>query len=216
MRNTTVACRRFRKGSDLESQMKTLTEAQAAIEEIKADRMRIVGLRGELAKRLEAAEAIAGESYLAGDRGAVREIGEFEAEISLIERRALPELDRRQARAEVELKRATAADLRQQAERKKDELALLEQKTAKHLQALSELEETEYDGCILQAQRAGEWVTLQGGLNRPAPWQGPLECTTDPTNHNPYAVPRSRRLRDEIAGLELKAGEIETGLGRGE
>jgi len=194
------------------SQTPTLAEAKAAIEQIEADRMRIVGLRRELAQRLEAAEAIAGESYLAGDRGAVREIAELEAEISLIERRALPTLDRRQAEAERELKAANAADLRQQAETKKAELAQLEERTARYLAELSKLEGVEYTAGILSLQWRGSWV--QGGAHPPESWHGAfVDIAADPTNPEKFAVPRSRKLRNEIADLERRAGEIEAALG---
>jgi len=109
----------------------------------------------------------------------------------------------------LDLHGAEICELRAQAAAKREELGTLEKKTGRLLAELSKLESIEYESGILSAARRGTWYSPQGDLVPPPPYFGPGECFWDPTNQEPFARPRSRRLRQEIEELEAKAREME-------
>lgn len=191
----------------------TPAEAKVAIEEIESDCASLIAMRASIGGKLEGLEQSAGERYLNGDRSAIKEIGELRGELDLIER-ALGELDRRKAVAALNARRVEAADLRRQAEAKSAELGTLEKETGKLLSGLSALEGISYSAGILSGQWQGLWYGE--GLKEPQPWQGAMvDLYPDPTNNvERFALPRSRRLRREIAELQAKAAAIEKELTR--
>lgn len=188
----------------------TLAEAKSAISKIENDCAHLIENRSGIGRKLELLQSTGGQRYLSGDRGAIKEIGEFRAELDLIEL-SLTTLNGQRADAEVDLKRATAADLRNRAELKRSEMAALEAKTGKLLAQLSILENVQYGVGILSNQRQGAWCTANWGT--PEPWHAAIvDCQSDPLNHTPFAVPKSRLLRAEIADLLHQAAEIEAEL----
>jgi hypothetical protein len=194
----------------------TLQQAQEALTGIETRRAAIIGRRNELGGRVDAVEKSAGERYLAGDKNAPKELAEIRTEIDLCER-ALVVLDDQGSAAQVDLKRATAGDLRRQAGEKRMELDALRKKTGALLRQLSDLELAELPGVqygqhILCAQRHGAYVQAQGGYIAPPDYFASWEVSIDPTNPQPFEMPRSYVLRGQIEKLEQDAAAIELEL----
>jgi hypothetical protein len=191
----------------------TVAEAESAIEEISSRRALLVERRMVVDRKIQAIEDSVGARYLeSNDLGPVREIGELESELRAIER-GLSLLDVRQAQAVLGLKRATAAALRGQADRKRAELASIEEKMALLLAELGRLVDVPLTACCVGYERKGVWLTAQAGLNTPEPWLGPGEVWPDPTNREQFHIPLPRRLRVEIQALENDAAKLESELG---
>jgi hypothetical protein len=196
----------------METQVLTLAEAGAALDEIERKKSQLSAIQAEVGLRLEQAENGLGEAVLAGDEDAVRNVADIRLRADGLSA-ALVTLENRRAAALVDQRRATAADLRQQAEAKRAELAALEVKTAKLLAELSALENVPFTVSILSSECKGSWYPKTGGLQAPEAHLGCWECFADPVNPEMFHTPRSRFLRVEIADLEAKAGKIETELG---
>ena len=189
----------------------TLAQAQERLEEIASHRAQLVATRIALDERLETAQKEIGRRYLAGDRSGLQEAAEIRQELAAIES-ALELLETVQNEADIDLKRATALDLRQQATKKRAELERLNNETQALLAKLSDLEGVRYSHGILNAQPLPEmWVTPE--LKQPESWHSMWELIPNKPGDFPnIASPRSRNLRGEISELELKAHKIEETL----
>ena len=115
--------------------------------------------------------------------------------------------------AQVDLQRATARDLRSQAERKRAEMDTLNAQTAKLLAQLSTLKGVRYTHSILSAQPvAGAWLRREN-LAPPLEYQGIPELQPNiPGPERKVEIPRSRRLRTEAEELDARAEALENGL----
>ena len=187
----------------------TLAQATAALDDIESRRAQFIAAAAKGMTDLAAAEANLGERVLAGDDDACAGVATLRLKIDGLNA-AGAVLEKRREVAQLDYRRAQAADFRRQAAAKQADLAALESKTSKVLVELSRLESVEYDGCILGAQRIGAWISRTTLAAQP--WQSTLEVGSDPLNSTPYAIPRSRRLRDEADALERRALEIEAEL----
>ena len=187
--------------------------AGAVLGDIETRRAQLSGLLGEVGLKLKRAEDSLGDDWLNGDEGAARTVADLRVTVDGLTA-GLGALERRRGVALIDQRRATAVDLRHQAAAKRADLAALESKTSKVLAELSRLESVEYDGCILGAQRIGSWISRT--TSEAQYWQTTVEVGSDPLNSRPYAIPRSRRLRDEADALELQARDIEVELARSE
>jgi hypothetical protein len=190
----------------------TLTEARAALEKIARDRAQLVATRVSLEQRLASARREIGERYFGDERGYLKEVGGLTAELEAVEQ-AFTTLDAGEKAAHVELQRASARDLRHQAQQKRVELAELNAATTKLLSELGKLEGVAYTHSILSAQPAeGAWVRMEN-LAPPLEYQGIPELQPNmPGPERKVEIPRSRRLRMEAEELEAKADALENRL----
>ena len=187
----------------------TLQAANARLDAIEVRRAQFAAASAKNASDLMDAEARLGEAWLAGDTTVGKLVADLRIQADGFAA-ALVVLEKRRTVAQLDCRRAQAADFRRQAARLREELGGLEGKTSKVLSELSKLEDVEYDGCILAAQRVGNWMP-RTSINV-EPWQSTLECASDPCNTTPFATPKSRRLRNEADDLERQALEIEAEL----
>jgi hypothetical protein len=197
----------------------TLAAARTALDEIERRRSQFAAELARTGLVLEQAEAGLGEAMLAGDESVLHEIAELRLKADGLNA-ALAALDVRRVSAERDLRAATAADYRRQAAGKRAEMKELESKTERLLSQLGSLEDVHYDACILAAQRTGSWYRSAfapgagGGLALPEPYFAPSEVLPEPiAGRAGYAVPKSRRLRDEAAKLDAMAERIEQEIG---
>jgi hypothetical protein len=192
----------------------TLSEAQAAVDKIGRDRAQLVATRVSLAEHLEIAKREMGERYLEGDRSNLTEVSGLTVELEALER-ALNTLDGRERTAQVELKRATAGALRNQAEDKRRQLEELNAATGLLLNQLTALEQPEspFTHSILSSQPlAGAWLGLTTLKTNRDSWLGFWELQADQPGKPNLCAPLSRRLRVEIERLETEASTIEAKL----
>ena len=187
-----------------------LAQANAALDAIEVRRAQFAAAGAKCGTDLMDAEARLGEAVLDGDTTVGALVANLRIQADGLTA-ALVVLERRRMVAQLNCKKAQAVDFRRQAAWKQSELTELEGKTRKLLSALSELEKIEYTPCILTAQRVGAWVSRLTGQPA-AEWESILECGSDPLNSQPFATPKSRRLRDEADALERQAADIETEL----
>jgi hypothetical protein len=195
----------------------SLIEAQTALAGIETRRAKIIGRRNELGGKIEVVERSAGERYLDGDRGAAKELSELRTEIDLCER-ALAVLDDQERLARVELKRATAADMRRQATERRAQLEALTKQTAKFLAELSKIEGVAYTQSILSEARTGHWYEPLTNYMAAPEYLPNRECIreTGGPNTGGFAVPLSARLRQQANKLDLDAEQIEIELANAE
>jgi hypothetical protein len=190
-----------------------LRAAEQRLNDIGLQRTELISNRESLETRIQSTQAEIGRKYLQGDRSGIREISELRAEVDGLVA-ALQELDDEQKRAQLELERAKARDLRQQAARKRAELEALNARTAAFLGKIGDLENVRFTHSILSSQPiATAWLTPI--LKPPLGFEGILELVVDVPGrpHASYVYwPRSRKLRAEIGDLEIKAEAIERGL----
>jgi|GEM_PF-4285605 len=104
--------------------------------------------------------------------------------------------------------KAQAAELRRQAKDKLEERQRLLRETEKHLRALSQIEDVLFCRGILSAQRVGAWPGSPDARYEIDDLT-PLEVGLDPSNGEPFKLPRSRRLLNEVIRLEEAAQELE-------
>lgn len=187
----------------------TLSQAQAALDEIAGHRSKLALRRVAIGERLVQLEQAAPEQYLAdGNLSGHGETIELEHELGLIEK-ALALIDGRENAAQLDLKAAKVVDLRSRAAAKRAEVEKLRQKAVKHLAALSELEGVTYGPGILAAQRSA--VGWYGARDRSLPqdFQNPFEWIADPVGPDGparrFETPRSRTLMLEANALEYEA-----------
>src|ERR1035437_4913611 len=136
----------------------TLQAANARLDDIEVRQAQLAAASAKKASDLMDAEARLGEAVLDGDASVGALVADLRIQADGLAA-ALVVLEKRRAIAQLECKRAQAADLRRQAAAKRADLAALESKTSKVLAELSRLESVEYDGCILGAQRIGAWIS---------------------------------------------------------
>jgi DNA repair exonuclease SbcCD ATPase subunit len=176
-------------------------------------RTELASNRQSLETRIESTQAEIGRKYLQGDRSGIREISELRAEVDAVIA-ALQELDAEQKRAQLELERAKARDLRQQTARKRAELESLNARTGALLSKLGEFEGVTYSHSILSSEpRRGAWLTPI--ITPPVGYESVLEMIVDSPGRplDSYICwPRSRKLRAEMAKLEIEAETIERRL----
>jgi len=140
------------------------------------------------------------------------------AELEALEQ-AFSTLDAREKAAQVDLQRATARDLRHQAQQKRAELAELNAATALLLAELTALEQPESPfthSCLSSQPIAGAMlhpITLRNDHPDIA-FLGHWEMRINQPSLPNLCLPRSRRLRIQIQKLEVEAAEIEAGLPR--
>src|ERR1039458_8652142 len=187
----------------------TLAQANAALDDIEVRQAQLVAAAAKGMTDLAAAEANLGERVLAGDDDACAGVATLRLKIDGLNA-ALSVLEKRRTVAQLDCGRSQAVDFRRQAARLRDELGELEGKTAKVLTVLSKLENVQFDACILASQRSGAWMP-RASVNV-EPWQSTLECASDPGNHQPFAIPRSRQLRNQAEALDGQARDIEQEL----
>ncbi|HTX35409.1 MAG TPA: hypothetical protein VME43_10315 [Bryobacteraceae bacterium] len=137
--------------------------------------------------RIKAAEMAAGEALLddSPDGSAVADVARVRAEVA-VQRAALVACRKRRLDAIATKRASDTAALRKQAGDYRAELENVERKTTKLLRELSALQDVAYTSLILQSQPKGELI-IQG-----------------------YHVPRSEKLRAEIAAMEVRAGLLES------
>lgn len=133
---------------------------------------------------LATAKTAAGSAIVDGDKSTVGKVVRLAAEVDSFEC-ALDACHARRITAIQDLLRAKAQERRRLAAEKRDELGALEAKTAKHLQALAELEGVPYSFFILGQQPVGD-------------------------AGNGFHTPLSTRLRIEAEDLESQAVELES------
>ena len=188
----------------------TLAQATTVLDGIETRLAQFAAAGAKCGTDLMDAEARLGEAVLDGDTTVGALVANLRIQADGLTA-ALVVLERRRMVAQLNCKKAQAVDFRRQAAWKQSELTELEAKTRKLLSGLSELEKIEYTPCILGSQRAGAWVSRVTG--QPAEeWESILECGSDPLNSQPFATPKSRRLRDEADALERQAADIEMEL----
>jgi len=125
---------------------------------------------------------------------------------------AVDAVRRRRLAAMVRVRDAEATSLLDAAAAKRRELQDLEAKCLKLLAPLSVLQGVEYNMAVCNGQRTGHWMSPIAPSGPPdfqvPAWLLPSECAPAAISGG-YAVPRSRRLRDEIAALERQAKEVQ-------
>jgi hypothetical protein len=146
------------------------------------------------------------------DSGAAT-VREMESRLDLIAR-ALELLDVKLSEAAITLKLAQAADMRDLAAAKSEELKTLRERTAALLAKLSEIEGVAYDHSILQAQRIGAWYSVASYCSDGRvvdDYAQPYEALREPVGVDAgrFAFSKSRRLRDEIRQLLANAEQLE-------
>ena len=187
----------------------TLAQANAALDTIEVRRAQFAAASAKNASDLMDAEARLGEAVIDGDNTVGALVASLRIQVDGFAAAFLV-LEKRREVAQRDCRRAQAVDFRRQAARLRDELGELEGKTAKVLSELSKLENVQFDACILAAQRIGNWMP-RASINV-EPWQSTLECASDPGNHQPFAIPRSRQLRNQAEALDGQARDIEQEL----
>jgi hypothetical protein len=187
----------------------TLAQANAALDTIEVRRAQFAAASAKNASDLMDAEARLGEAVIDGDNTVGALVASLRIQVDGFAAAFLV-LEKRREVAQRDCRRAQAVDFRRQAARLRDELGELEGKTAKILGELSKLENVQFDACILAAQRIGNWMP-RASINV-EPWQSTLECASDPGNHQPFAIPRSRQLRNQAEALDGQARDIEQEL----
>jgi hypothetical protein len=194
------------------SKIEVLTPAQAgaALEEIASRTALLSGALAEIGTKLQTAEADLGEAVLAGNEDAVRGVADLRLRVDGLTA-GLAALEKRRATAELDMRRAAAADLRRQAAVKQNDLDSLTRKSAKLLEQLSVLEGVIFTAGILRVQQKGAWYR-PGLLPVEAHHGAYVDTFPDPSNNTPFSTPRSSALRSEIADLEGKAAAIEQEL----
>jgi chromosome segregation ATPase len=169
----------------------TLERVGERLEKISAHRSHLVSTRMHLNERLEASKKDVARKYIDGDRSGLEEAGVITSELQAIET-ALGILDEDQKAGEMDLKRANAADLRQRASQKQEELDRLNTETGVLLAKLSQLEDVSYTHSILSSQpMKGKY------MGRPLGYEGLAELSP--------GVPR---------GSVFRGPEIATATGR--
>ncbi len=171
-------------------------------------------LEAELAdaqQKVRQAEGDLSLGIIAGDEGALPEkVGRLRARADGI-RMALSALEAQRPAAIIAEKALALDGLRGELEAKCHELATIENKTTPLLKQLSAVEGVRFEAGILACQRQGEWYSQ--GLRSPEPYEGAfVDCAPDPNNRQCVAVPRSKHLRLEIAGLKGKIALVELEL----
>jgi hypothetical protein len=188
----------------------TPAEAGAALEEIASRTALLSGALAEIGTKLQKAEADLGEAILSGDEDAVRGVADLRLRADGLSA-GLAALEKRREAALVGQQWAIAVDLRRQARVKRGELAKLEKQTGELLDQLSKLEGLQFSPGILSSQIFGAWYAP--GLNKPESWHaGYRDVVPDPTNMEPWSLPKSRGLRKAISDLEAQAVAIEQKL----
>jgi hypothetical protein len=146
----------------------TLQRVGERLEKISAHRSHLVSTRMRLDERLEASKKDVARKYIDGDRSGLEEAGVITSELQAIET-ALGILDEDQKAGEMDLKRAKAADLRQRASQKQEELDRLNTETGVLLAKLSQLEDVSYTHSILSSQpMKGKYMGEAAGIRRPS------------------------------------------------
>ena len=184
-------------------------QADAVLDAIETRRAQFAAASAKNASDLMDAEARLGEAVIDGDNTVGALVASLRIQVDGFAAAFLV-LEKRRTVAQLDCRRAQAADFRRQAARLRDEMGELEGKTAKVLSELSKLENVQFDACILAAQRIGNWMP-RASINV-EPWQSTLECASDPGNHQPFAIPRSRQLRNQAEALDGQARDIEQEL----
>jgi hypothetical protein len=187
-------------------------EEQEQLAAIAAKKNELTARRETLEQRIGSAQQQNARRYLAGDASGLEEGARLRAEVETIAS-ALDLLGLDQRAAEADLLAANARDFRDQAAQKGIELAELNVKTAELLEKLSELENVTYTYSILSSQPLpGSWLQW-ATVKPPLEYQGIPELQLSyPTPDRKIEVPRSRRLRMEIADLEQQADKLEQKL----
>lgn len=187
----------------------TISEADEQLAFLCTREAQLAAMLAQAGTRLEELEARAGDAYLDGDEHPMAEVAELRLQVDTLNA-ALVAIERRREPARLARRLAEAAQARRQAADMRSELADLEAKTAKHLEALSKLEGVEFTSGILSSQPAGSWRAADW-VSDPEPWRAARELHQEPAGAG-YATPRSRRLRQEIEDLEQQALAIEREL----
>src|ERR1035438_594747 len=170
-----------------------LAQANAALDAIEVRRAQFAAAGAKCGTDLMDAEARLGEAVLDGDNTVGALVANLRIQADGLTA-ALVVLEKRRMVAQLNCKKAQAADFRRQAAWKQSELTELEAKTRKLLSGLSELEKIEYTPCILGSQRAGAWVSRVTG--QPAEeWESILECGSDPLNRSEEHTSELQSLR---------------------
>jgi hypothetical protein len=160
---------------------------QRAIDEIRRlaeKEIELVGKRWKAVHALAAAEQGAGLAYLEGKNSGLDQVIKLRAELGVIDA-AVRTCQAQRSSAVKNRYSIEAKEARRKITEKQAEIASLNAKTAKHLQALSELEGVAYTHEVLGCQPAGE---------------GALRA---------HIEPRSETLRREISELDRSAQEAE-------
>jgi hypothetical protein len=192
----------------------TIEQTRQELERISEHRSQLVSNRVSIARRLDVIEEENVERYLQGDSGGLEQESALTAELRVIEK-ALGVLAEHEKVAEIEVRRATARDIRRQAKEKASELEKLNQETAKLLVELSRLEGVPFTPSILSSQPVlGNRGVMADPLttNAPDPWLGILELRVNNPSGELAHAPRSRGMRAEIRKLEAEAASIEQNL----
>ena len=186
-------------------------EAQQHLEAIGRQQADLTAKRATLRQQLERMQQ---EAALGAypNREQLRAMAEVAVEIDVISA-MLPTVDAERAAAELSLEHLRVDELRSEAERKRDQLKELESKTAEFLKKLAALELVPYTGSVLSSQPApGLWLDRMT-LKPATPWRSIFELVpNNPGAPENVCVPLSRRLRQEIEDLELRALELERQL----
>jgi hypothetical protein len=192
----------------------TLQRVGERLEKISAHRSHLVSTRMHLNERLEASKKDVARKYIDGDRSGLEEAGVITSELQAIET-ALGILDEDQKAGEMDLKRAKAADLRQRASQKQEELDRLNTETGVLLAKLSQLEDVSYTHSILSSQPVKDKYMQAGWVGKPLGYEGLAELSPGVPGEVYLEAPKSRRLRAEIVKLESEAVLIEQEIARG-
>jgi hypothetical protein len=184
--------------------MTELQKRKNAIEELERRKSALVSTLAETSAKLAELEARIGDDYLDGNADdAIRRLSERRLKFDAINS-AVNALARRRAAAEIDLQRAQVADVRMQAEAKRTEIAALRVKAKHALDMLSNIEDVQFTAHILNSQVISD-EEIPDHL-KPSEIQGSFRGN--------YARPRSRRLFDEAAELDVKADSLEREISR--
>jgi hypothetical protein len=182
---------------------------QLSLEQLETKKQTLTAALGDAQRTLQEVEAGLSLALIDGDESGVQEVGTKRARVEGL-RMALSVLEKQRPGAVLNEKRRGLLGLRGELEAKCSELATIEKRTTPLLKQLSAVEGVRFEAGILACQRQGEWYSQ--GLRSPEPYEGAfVDCAPDPNNRQCVAVPRSKHLRLEIAGLKGKiaAAELE-------
>jgi hypothetical protein len=186
-----------------------LAQAQQRVEEIQTKRTELVSHEASLNARIESAQKEVGREYLTGSRDGLRRVVELRVEIEALQS-ALELLAADQIAAEIEVERAKAAEVRQRAQTKREELESLDAKTGVLLAKLADLEGVAYTHSILSSEPVIDAYMQVGWGDHPLEYQSVAELVLrQPGGPMIVQAPRSRVLRTEIEELEREASLIE-------
>jgi hypothetical protein len=188
------------------TKQQTVAEINELLAAMDSREAQLSAMSAQLGLKLDQAEACAGDAFLDGDESVLKEVAELRLQADGVTA-ALKALDRRRSPLKESRRRAEAAELRNQAESKRKQLAEVNAKTAKLLGQLAQIEGVEFTHSILSSQSAGAWLNAADYTTNPPTHLAAHELVRD--TGATFATPLSRKLRAEAEALEFRAVEIE-------